>query len=140
MDFKSITNEAPSSEALIHIYRHSVVLNHVASMLLELRDRCQVAVALSTIGQEGDNKVYIASVFKDGYRVTKRGRTFRISSTSLARALSAKLQGYGTYKVNTMSYDRDQHGRKYYAISHRYDKRGSEHTLADGTVGPVNDG
>lgn len=117
MTLTSIIHQAPSTEAVIRVYKTQFTLNSHASRLLALRPGAQVMVCIDKDAQaSGRTRLYIGKVEKNAYRVKPRKSTYRVCSSALCKSIAEALDGYGTYRICPEDYVMNCYDEKFYNI------------------------
>lgn len=120
MTLTSIIRKAPSTEALVRVYKTQMVLNAPTARLLNLHPGEQVAVCVDKDAQaSGRTRLYIGKAESNAYRVKPRKSTYRICSSALCRSVADALEGYGTYRICPEDYETDARGVRFYNIFFR---------------------
>ena len=118
MTLQRINRTAPSSEALVRVYKGGkMVFNANASRLLELSPQAHIAICydLESYSARGVKRLYIGTA-RNGHLVKPRRDTYFVCSTTLCRDVADALEGYGTYRICPEDFSRDADGIKYYNI------------------------
>jgi hypothetical protein len=110
----NLVNEAPRTEPLVRIYDTYMTFNAYAVKLLGLTDGDQVYIGRDE--RQGNNLYVGKARLMMSYVVIRRGNTFLLHNSELARKVADLLEGTGTYRICPEDKVDDSFGNNYYNI------------------------
>jgi hypothetical protein len=113
----SLLNDAPRTEPLVRIYDTYMTFNAHAARLLGLTDGDKVYIGRDE--RQANNQYVGKAQLKQSNAVIRRGHTFLLNNSALARKVAGWLEGRGTYRICPEDRVDDSFGNLYYNIFKR---------------------